>query len=686
VAPLRGGFAFVSVRRLVIAEKGSAALRLAIVLSGGTFKRRRVGVTAFEFPRDGVDHSVMGLRGHIVEIEFPEALRDWDAAGLDALLAAPIEERVSEPRIADAVRLLAAEADEVWVCTDFDREGELIGLEALRIAREVKPNLAAKRARFSALTRGEIEDAFRNPTEVDERLAASARAREEVDLAWGAVLTRFLSLACGMRGREFLSAGRVQTPTLALLVERERDIEGFVPEPYWVVTATLASDPPVEATHATDRFWRRDEADAVQGRAELADDAVVVESDARATETRRPPPFNTTMFLAEATRLGLGAARAMQIAEDLYRHGLVSYPRTDNTVYPPSLNLRAVLERLLESAFAAESRELMALGSLHPSRGPVQATDHPPIHPTAGGSRDVLKADAWRVYELVVRRFFATVAPPARERDTVIEFDVGGESFFARGREIVEPGWRKYYGAPPAVAPLPDLPAGHRMGVVAVVESRRETDPPARYSQGELIESMEAHGLGTKSTRHEVVQKLYDRGYVEARRLRVTAAGRAVVEALEAHGGQVTRPDLTAALERAMDGIAHGERDAADVVRESRELLAAVLTEMRAHETGIAGWIRTAIADEIEVGPCEKCGGTMVLRRTRTGRRFLGCSNFPTCRNARSVPPTGLLTPVPETCERCGARKLARVHRGVADVWCATPTCSDEELTRILGV
>jgi len=136
VAPLRGGFAFVSVRRLVIAEKGSAALRLAIVLSGGTFKRRRVGVTAFEFPRDGVDHSVMGLRGHIVEIEFPEALRDWDAAGLDALLVAPIEERVSEPRIADAVRLLAAEADEVWVCTDFDREGELIGLEALRIAEE----------------------------------------------------------------------------------------------------------------------------------------------------------------------------------------------------------------------------------------------------------------------------------------------------------------------------------------------------------------------------------------------------------------------------------------------------------------------------------------------------------------------------------------------------------------------
>ena len=673
-------------RRLVIAEKGSAALRLAVVLSGGTFKRRRAGITVFEFSKEGIDYSVIGLRGHIVELDYPDVFREWDLAALEALVAAEPSERVSEPAIGDALHALGATADEAWICTDFDREGELIGVEALRLVREVRPDITAKRPRFSALTRSDIEGAFADPAEVDVRLAASARAREEIDLAWGAVLTRFLSLACGLRGRDFLSVGRVQTPTLGLCVERERAIEEFVPEPFWVVAATLGSDPPVSATHAVEGFWRRDEAEAAQGRAQLAEDAVVVEFDARTAEGHRPPPFNTTMFIGEATRLGMSAAHAMQIAEDLYRHGLISYPRTDNTVYPPSLSMRSVLERLRESDLAAEVAELLALETLRPSRGPVQATDHPPIYPTGSATKQTLKADPWRVYELVVRRFLATVAPLAKERDAVAEFDVGGEAFFARARDVVDPGWRKYYGPPPPHATLPPLTVGDRLPIVAVVQERHETAPPVRYAQGEMIEAMEGKGLGTKSTRHEIVQKLYDRGYVEGRRLRVTAAGRAVVEALEAHGGQVTRPDLTAALELAMDGIAHGDREAAEVVRESRLLLAAVLQEMRTHEAGIANWVRTAIEDEVEVGPCEKCGGTMVLRRARTGRRFLGCSNFPTCRNSRPMPTSGFLTASEETCERCGARKLTRVHRGIADLWCATPTCSEDELTKILGV
>lgn len=672
-------------RRLIIAEKGSAALRLAVVLSGGSFKRRRLGVTVFEFEAGGVQTSVVGLRGHIVEIDYPEEFHIWRREDLDALLAAEPQERVSEPAIADALRTLAAEVGEVVVATDYDREGELIGLEAVRIVREVQPEVSVRRVRFSALTAWEIKDAFGNLVDLDERLAASARARETIDLAWGAALTRFLSLACGMQGHEFLSAGRVQTPTLALLVEREREIEEFVPRPYWVVTATIATDPPIIATHGTDRFWARDEADGAQGRAQLAEEAIVVESDARDAEGHRPPPFNTTSFLAEATRLGLSAAKAMLVAEDLYRSGRISYPRTDNTVYPPSLNLRAALERLRDSDLAAEVSELLALESFRPSRGPIQATDHPPIYPTAGARRHDLKGDGWKVYELVARRFLATLAPPTKERDVALEFDVGGEPFFARGRDIVDPGWRRYYGAPIVASGLPSLEVDARIPLVAIAEERRETEPPGRYGQGDLIEAMDAHGLGTKSTRHEILQKLYDRRYVEGRRMAVTAAGRAVVEALEAHGGQVTRSEMTAKLEGAMDAVAAGDRTPADVVGESRALLAAALAEMRSHETGIARWVRTAIADEVEVGPCEKCGGTMVLRRTRTGRRFVGCSNFPTCRNSRNAPATGFLVSTQETCERCGSRRLARVHRGVADVWCATPTCNDEELARILG-
>lgn len=316
----------------------------------------------------------------------------------------------------------------------------------------------------------------------------------------------------------------------------------------------------------------------------------------------------------------------------------------------------------------------------------MATTDHPPIYPTAGARRDALKPDTWRVYDLVVRRFLATLAPPASERDTAAEFDLGGEAFFAHGREIVDPGWRKFYGPQATPSPIPVVAVGDRLPVLAVVEEHRQTDPPTRYTQGHVIQEMEKQGLGTKSTRHEILQKLYDRGYVEGRTLRATAAGRAVVEALEAHGGQVTRPEMTAKLEGAMDAIAVGSRSLEDVVAESRALLASVLAEMRGRSAGISAWVRTAIANEVEVGTCEKCGGVMLIRKARTGHRFLGCSKFPECRNTRGLPKTGLLVPLLETCERCGSRKLAHVHRGIANVWCATPTCPDAELARILGV
>ncbi len=197
---------------------------------------------------------------------------------------------------------------------------------------------------------------------------------------------------------------------------------------------------------------------------------------------------------------------------------------------------------------------------------------------------------------------------------------------------------------------------------------------------------MEQHGLGTKSTRHEIVQKLYSRGYVQGRWIRPTPCGRAVVEALDAYGGHVTRPEMTSKLEAAMEAIARGKRTRADVVRHSRDLLASVLAEMRSHEAGIASWVQGALADESDMGPCDRCDGTMRLRKTRAGRRFLGCSNYPECRNTRRVPPPGFVVPSLEVCGGCGSRKLSRVHRGVAYLLCVTPTCSDVELAEILGV
>src|SRR3989442_3061889 len=238
----------------------------------------------------------------------------------------------------------------------------------------------------------------------------------------------------------------------------------------------------------------------VEGGAGLVFGGNLCETDGGA---RPPPPFNTTMFVAEANRMGFGAAQAMRIAEDLYQSGFISYPRTDNTVYPSTVNLRSVLEKLRESPFGAEARELAGQERIVPSRGRTEATDHPPIYPVQGAGRDKVKReDHWRIYELVVRRFFATVAPNAVAEVADAKIELGGQMFLAEGYRIRELGWRKYYpywtGRRAILSPFAVDDALDRVGPDAPQEDR--TKPPGRYSDGPLIQQMERLSLGTQST------------------------------------------------------------------------------------------------------------------------------------------------------------------------------------------
>ncbi len=220
-------------RRLIVTEKFNASIRIATILSGGKSKRSYVeGTPVFEFTQGEDRVQVVGLRGHIINLDYPDALNDWARVDLKELVWAEPQKVVTAGKIGAALKVLAAQADEVVIATDFDREGELIGVEALGLIREARPEIRVRRARFSALTKWDIEDAFANLVDVDYPLASSAESRQSVDLAWGAVLTRFVSIASKQLGRDFLSVGRVQSPTLALIVDREREIENFVPQDF----------------------------------------------------------------------------------------------------------------------------------------------------------------------------------------------------------------------------------------------------------------------------------------------------------------------------------------------------------------------------------------------------------------------------------------------------------------------
>ncbi len=634
-----------ALRRLLLAEKFSAALRLAKILSEGTAKKvRGEGVSHFTFSSGPDEVIVLPLRGHVVEIDYPDAYQDWKRVDLHALVDLTPIRLESRPAVHEALRRLAPTVDEVVLATDYDREGELIGIEALETLRAVRPDLPARRACFSAMTAPEIRRAFASVKEPDWNLARAAGARQQIDLAWGAVLTRFLTVRCGLDGR-LLSAGRVQTPTLALVAEREREREGFVPRPFWNVVVRLG-EPPFEARAEGGPFWDRSGAESTMALASFASDAVVEKVDRREEREAPPSPFNTTSFLADASRRGVSAPRAMALAQRLYLRGEISYPRTDNTVYPSSLNIRGILESLRETKYRDPVEHLLAQPELVPSRGPVRATDHPPIHPTASPSKPHGGPEGI-VYDRIVRRFLATLSPPAIRTVTRVELCVGDVRFRAEGYRTEDPGWVSIYDQhEDGESDLPPVEAGEALSVLGAHIAEDRTRPPTLHTQASLLHGMERLGLGTKATRHEILDLLLRRHYLEGRSLRTTTEGRALVDALALHASEVTSSEMTRRLEERMDAIAEGRATLDGVVSESRQALHGVLTGLLNHEASLARWLREAAYLEKDFGPCDACGrGRMVRRRTKNGWSFLGCTEFPQCRHRLRLTRGGDLVP-----------------------------------------
>ena len=647
--------------KLIVTEKNQTANRISTVLSGGKAKREGTARSpVYVFDSNGEEVKCLGLRGHIMKVDFPDEYRQWQQVDPKDLLDADIVKTPAEKTLAATLKRLAKEAESVVIATDYDREGELIGADVMGLVREVNPEATFSRARFSALTPAEIKRAFSETDELDTNLARAGEARQEIDLIWGAALTRFISLATTRLGRKFLSVGRVQSPTLAIVVDREREIQAFKPEDYWQVKVALQDGGGTfTARHRTERF--ADEAAARAAFENIGDHGTVTSVNKKDRTMSPPAPFNTTAFLAAASSIKLQPARAMDIAESLYMRGLISYPRVDNTVYPDSLSMRVILESMANADVVGPlAKELLEKGQFKPTRGKKFATDHPPIHPTDSASKEKLKGPEWRVYELVARRFLATLADPALAQSTRVDLDIGGEPFLARGDVITSEGFLRYYHYfRKKDEELPGLAEGDTVRVVDKDIEAKQTQPPARFTEGKLIEKMEELGLGTKSTRHSIIQNLEERGYVYGSPLKPSEMGTAVAGALERHAGPVATPEMTAQLETDMDGIAGGQQSLEGVVDRSREVLSGILEIMEEQKEEIAREIRDGIKGDTVLGACPRCGGEIQIRRARkSGKRFAGCGSYPDCEQLYPLPQKGGIVGSGEVCEECGSPKI----------------------------
>ncbi|UCH71531.1 MAG: DNA topoisomerase I, partial [Thermoplasmatales archaeon] len=502
--------------KLVICEKNIAARRIAYILSEGKSKSTRMGkIPVYDFTKDGEAWRVVGLKGHIINLDFPAGFNKWNTVPPIDLIEVKPCKKVSEAGIASALKSLVDKNPFLIVATDFDREGELIGVEVIDLLKEYNKQInQIKRAKFSAITNQEIKSAFEKLVEVDYNLSSAGESRQVIDLIWGAVLTRFISLTSRRFGKEFLSIGRVQSPTLALLVEREKEIKNFEPKTFWKIIATLKKEEKFNVSHIDDPFWDKTKVTDIFNKIKSSKEATIKNVNKKTLRELPPTPFNTTSFLESASYLGFSAAKAMAVAEELYMSGIISYPRTDNTVYPPSLNIKGILQKLSTSQFSKEAQEVINNGRASPTRGKKRTTDHPPIHPVGVPTNRRLSSDQQKIYELVCRRFLATLAKDAISETVDVIIDISGEDFKTNGYKLIEPNWRAIYTYyKEKRKPLPDLIEGEKVEVVKINLKEDQTKPPPRYTQGNLIAKMEQLSLGTKSTRHEIINKLFLRKY-----------------------------------------------------------------------------------------------------------------------------------------------------------------------------
>ena len=713
--------------KLVVAEKTNAAENIAKELGVGTKKDKVYNTPVCRFTREGEEWVAMGLRGHILAVDFPRELqwredqgwfgvdeegevfpaslpstlahppfekvrkpftkegvdiKGWKVPSLPYLVWAPVVKKPAEKEIIRTLKNLAKKADEVIIATDFDREGELIGSDAVSMVRQVNEDVPVVRARYSSFTKPELEHAFarENLVAVDDDLAAAGESRQFIDLIWGAVLTRYLTMAKFGGLGNVRSAGRVQTPTLALVARREKERQAFVPEDYWVVRGTAATQKGEEfkVAHATTRF--KDEATATSAYqdAKAAGKARVTDVVKKTRKGTIQTPFNTTSLQTAAAAEGLTPARTMRIAESLYMSGLISYPRVDNTVYPETLDLSEVVTMLKGvPQYSNYCDELLAAQPLKATRGKQETTDHPPIYPTGVGDPDKLRPEEWKLYNLIARRFLATLSEQPVIEGTKVTLDAGGQTFTASGDVLVKPGYRAIYPyGSKKDEQLPALSVGQEVDLTSLDLEAKQTEPPARYSQGKLVQEMERLGLGTKSTRASIIERLYEVKYLKNDPIEPSQLGMAIIDALECYAAHITTPEMTSELEGDMTKVAEGKASQDAVVDHSRELLASLLEGLIEHKEDLGEAISDAVQADAKIGVCPKCGHDLLVKQSaKTRSSFIGCSAWPECEVTYPLP-QGKIQTVEELCPVCGCPQIkVQPFRSKPYVVCVDPAC-----------
>jgi DNA topoisomerase-1 len=618
------------------------------------------------------------------------------------------------------IRDLSKRADRVLLATDPDREGEAIAWHLLEEIKTARPEVEVRRVLFNEITKKGVNDGIANPRDLDPYLYEAQRTRRVLDRIGGYPLSNLLwrKLAFG------LSAGRVQTPALRILVDRQHEIDAFVPTPYWLLEAKLAGPLPPSFVASLDSVGG-EKLERVASRPACTSelDAKRFETDLRAAaykvakvtkrerKARAPSPYTTSKLQQDASnRLGMNPKRAMRIAQALYEGieikkggdsetvGLITYMRTDSL----RLSAEAVDEcrAYVEKTYGKAA--LPAEPNVFKSKKQNVQDAHEAVRPTRmdlppDAVRAFLTDERFRLYKMIWDRFVACQMNPAVYDQTSVEIEAtaNGHSYGLRasGSVLKVPGWRAVYGAGMAALAgeegedddedstrLPPLNEGDALTLTdtGLVVLAKQTEPPPYYNEASLVKKLEEEGIGRPSTYAEIISKVQARDYVKknGNKLVPSELGRLVVERLVADKFDLADIDFTRKLEEDLDAIAEARGKRLDVLAPFHEQLQKKIAASL--EEGGKWWPEPELIGE----QCPECGKDLKKRWGRNGA-FIGCEGYPECKYTRPLPGEAgeeggdrrpVLTDM--KCELCGSPMMKRWGRNGWFLGCSTfPKC-----------
>ncbi len=668
---------------LIVAEKPDAALHVAEALHPRGEPRRssRKGVPIYEIERSDERILVCSALGHLYKVdqigdasrrEYPVWDYDWKP------MHSAEQGRARQEKWLDAITGLAKEADAYVNACDLDVEGSLIGYMVLKYACNGADSIA-KRMKFSTLTPEELRHAYENMLpQLDFSLVNAGLCRHEVDWLYGINLSRALTESARRSSNRYatLSTGRVQGPTLRFVVEREQEIETFVPVPYWEIRADVEVNGQVlQAEYEIPRLDIKAEAEGIAARSH-GKEGLIEDIECRAAQISPPVPFDLSTLQAEAYRhFRMAPRESLGVAERLYLDALISYPRTSSQKLPASINYRQVLELLSKNtAYKSLAARLLGTRDLLPNEGKRIDPAHPAVYPTGSTPKRPLEPRQAKVLDLIVKRFMAVFGPPARRETVKAAIQVDDLKFSLRGSRILDAGWADFYRpyAKFEEFTLPPIRKGTRVKFLSVSAVEKFSQPPPRYNPSSLLREMEANEIGTKATRAEIVETLSRRAYIKGERIGATPLGIQIVEVLEKYCPRVLDVAFTRELEEMMANIELGKEEKQRVVTEAINHLRPIMSELKRHEqevgTQLSSRIRQVQPTELTLSaPCPKCGRALHLVRSRkSGKRFIGCVGKwdAGCSFTLPLPQLGRLSLMDQRCSKCGFQLVKVTSKG----------------------